>query len=61
MIKWLFNRLSPEKQKEFIVDSLMTILKSKDNSIDQVTAIQLIEAIAASKGNKVTAFIMKDS
>ena len=43
MIKWLFNRLSPERQKEFIVDSLMTILKSKDNSIDQVTAIRVEE------------------
>lgn len=60
MIKWLFNRMSSSNKKEFIVSSLFTILKSKTDTIDQETAIKLIEAITASKGNKVTAFIMKE-
>jgi len=60
MISWLFNRLSREKQKEFLVNKLGGLLSAKDTSIDQATAIKLIEKITASRGNTVTAFIMKD-
>ena len=60
MIKFLFNRLSRAKQKAFIIEALDTLLKSKDSSIDQETAIILIEKITASQGNKVTAFLMRE-
>ncbi len=59
-MKWLFKLLSKEKQKEFAVWALDYILKSKTNTIDQNMAIRLIEKIAASRGNKVTAFLMKE-
>ena len=59
-MKWLFKLLSKEKQKEFAVWALDYILKSKTNTIDQHMAIRLIEKIAASRGNKVTAFLMKE-
>ena len=61
MLKLLFNRLSRDKQKAFILEALNDLLTSKDSSIDQQTAIKLIETIAASKGNKITAFLMKDA
>ena len=60
MIKFLFNRLSRAKQKAFIIEALDTLLRSKDSSIDQETAIILIEKITASQGNKVTAFLMRE-
>jgi len=60
MLKWLFNRLSRPKQKQFCIWALDRLLQSKDSSIDQKTAITLIEKITASNGNKVTAFMMRD-
>lgn len=59
-MKWLFRLISNEYQKRFVVWALEYVLKSKTNSIDQATAIRLIESIAASKGNKITAFLMKE-
>lgn len=61
MLELLFNRLSRDKQKAFIVYALDVLLQSKDSAIDQNTAIKLIEKIAASRGNKITAFLMKDA
>lgn len=61
MVKLLFNRLSRDKQKAFVIYALDVLLQSKDSAIDQNTAIKLIEKIAASKGNKITAFLMKDA
>lgn len=61
MLQFLFNRLSRDKQKAFSMYALEVLLKSKDSSIDQQTAIKLIEKIAASKGNKITAFLMKEA
>lgn len=60
MIKWLFARLSRSKQKAFIVEALATLLKSKDSSIDQEFAVLLIEMITASKGNTITAFLLRE-
>ena len=60
MIKWLFNRLSRAHQKAFIVEALATLLKSKDSSIDQEFAMLLIEMITASKGNTITAFLLRE-
>ena len=60
MIKFLFNRLSRARQKAFIIEALDNLLSSKDTTIDQQTAILLIEKITASQGNTITAFIMKD-
>lgn len=60
MIKWLYKSMSRDKQKEFVINALDDLLSSKDSSIDQLTAISLIEKITASKGNTITAFIMKE-
>ena len=60
MIRWLFNRLNRSKQKAFIVEALATLLKSKDSSIDQEFAMLLIEMITASKGNTITAFLLRE-
>ena len=60
MIRWLFNRLSRSKQKAFIVEALASLLKSKDSSIDQEFAMLLIEMITASKGNTITAFLLRE-
>ena len=60
MIKWLFNRLTRSKQKAFIVEALATLLKSKDSSIDQEFAMLLVEMITASKGNTITAFLLRE-
>lgn len=59
MIKWMFNKMSRTKQKLFIVQGLESILKSKDSSIDAEVAMKLVEAITASKGNDITAFILR--
>lgn len=60
MIKWLYKSMPRDKQKEFVINALDDLLSSKDSSIDQLTAISLIEKITASKGNTITAFIMKE-
>ena len=60
MIQWLFNRLNRSKQKAFIVEALASLLKSKDSSIDQEFAMLLIEMITASKGNTITAFLLRE-
>ena len=60
MIRWLFARLSRSKQKAFIVEALASLLKSKDSSIDQEFAMLLIEMITASKGNTITAFLLRE-
>ncbi len=60
MIKMIFKWLSKDSQKEFAVWALEYILQSKTNTIDQNMAIRLIEKITASRGNKVTAFLMKE-
>lgn len=60
MIKMIFKWLSKDSQKEFAVWALEYILKSKTSTIDQNMAIRLIEKITASRGNKVTAFLMKE-
>ena len=59
-MKWLFKLFSDKYQKNFVVWALEYVLKSKTNSIDQTTAVRLIESIAASRGNKITAFLMKE-
>ena len=60
MIRWLFARLNRSKQKAFIVEALASLLKSKDSSIDQEFAMLLIEMITASKGNTITAFLLRE-
>lgn len=59
-MKWLFKLMGHDSQKKFVVWALEYILNSKTNTIDQNTAIRLIEKITASRGNKVTAFLMKE-
>jgi len=61
MLQWLYNRLSREKQKAFIIKSLEELLTCKDSSIDQKTAIHIIESVSKSKGNKFTAFLLHDN
>jgi len=60
MLRWIFRALNNDKQKAFCIWALEYILASKTNTIDQNMAIRLIEKIAASRGNKITAFLMKE-
>lgn len=61
MLNWLFRRLSREKQKAFVLNALDELLTCKDSSIDQKTALHIIEKVSKSKGNKFTAFLLQDN
>ena len=60
MISWIVRKLSYNTQKKIAIQVMLDLLNSKNGSVDNKTAEQLISLIVKSKGNKVSSFIVKD-
>lgn len=60
LLYWIINKLSRAKQKAIVIYLLNDIVNSSDSSIDDNFANFIVNTVAKSNGNKVTAFIYKD-
>ncbi len=59
-MNWILDKLSRKTQKIIIMYLLEQIVNSKDSSIDNAMAENIITLAVKSVGNKVTSFIIKD-
>lgn len=60
IVKFILWFVSTKKKKKLILSILDSIVQSEDDTIDNSTATQIIEYVAKSSGNKITAYILKD-
>lgn len=60
LLYWIVSKLTRAKQKAIVLYILKDIVGSKDSSVDESFASAIVDIVAKSNGNKVTAFIYKD-
>lgn len=60
IVLWMVRRLNRAEQKSVVMYIVNDIADSSDSSIDRLFAESIVNKCVASKGNSITAFIVKD-